>query len=78
MIGKFFFLIRKNFVGITLTTGGERSQTRCWNDVLSVDSRRTTIFTLLPPSHIVAQVETEAMIYGFLSDDGVISTTYTL
>ena len=77
MIGKFFFLIRNNFVGITLTTGGESSQTRRWNDVLSVNSRQTTIFTLLPPSHIVAQVEIEAMMYGLLSDDGVIPT-YTL
>ena len=77
MIENIFFLIRKNFVGITLTTSGESSQTRRWNDVLSVDIRQTTIFTLLPPSHIVAQVETEAMMYGFLSDDGVIPT-YTL
>ena len=77
MIGSTFFLIRKNFVGITLTTGEENSQTRRWNNVLSVDSRQTTIFTLLPPSHIVAQVEIEAMMYGLLSDDGVIPT-YTL
>ena len=40
----------------------------------SVDSHHTTIPTLLPPSHIVAQVETEAMMYGLLSDDGVIPT----
>ena len=77
MIGKTFFLIRKNFVGITPTTGGESSQTGRWNDVLSVDSRQTTISTLMPPSHIVAQVETEGMMYGFLSDDVVIPT-YTL